>query len=37
VMMWAVCTVHKKMRGMGYLVEPQNQGQPVSRFGPQNR
>jgi hypothetical protein len=30
-------TVHKEMRSMCFLVEPQNQGRGVSRFGPQNR
>jgi hypothetical protein len=32
-----VCTVHKEMRNMCFLVEPQNQGRGVSQFGPQNR
>jgi hypothetical protein len=32
-----VRTVHKEMRSMCFLVEPQNQGRGVSRFGPQNR
>jgi hypothetical protein len=33
----AVCTVHKETRSEDLLVQPQNQGQQVSRFGPQNR
>jgi hypothetical protein len=33
----AVCTVHKEMRSACFLVDPQNQGRRVSRFGPQNR
>jgi hypothetical protein len=33
----AICTVHKEMRSTGFLVEPQNQGRQVSRFGPQNQ
>jgi hypothetical protein len=33
----AVCTLHKEARSAGFLVEPQNQGQLVSRSGPQNR
>jgi hypothetical protein len=45
----AVCTVHMKMRSVGFLVEPQNQGRwfvsgltskPLRRFSPiwpQNR
>jgi hypothetical protein len=32
----AVCTVHKETRSANFLVEPQNQGRWVSRFGPQN-
>jgi hypothetical protein len=32
-----ICTVHKKIRSTNFLVEPQNQGRRVSRFGPQNR
>jgi hypothetical protein len=32
----AVCTVHKEMRSVSFLVEPQNQGRRVFRFGPQN-
>jgi hypothetical protein len=27
VALCAVCTVHVEMRGVGFLVEPQNQGQ----------
>jgi hypothetical protein len=37
VTLCAVCTVHKETRSAGFLVEPQNQGRRVSRFGPQNR
>jgi hypothetical protein len=37
VMPCVVCTKHKETRSMGFLVEPQNQGRRVSRFGPQNR
>jgi hypothetical protein len=33
----AVGTVHKETRSVGFLVEPQNQGRWISRFGPQNR
>jgi hypothetical protein len=33
----AVCTVHKETRSTSFLVEPQNQGRRVFRFGPQNR
>jgi hypothetical protein len=33
----ADCTVHKEMRSTGFLVLPQNQGQRVYGFGPQNR
>jgi hypothetical protein len=33
----AVYTVHKEMRSAYFLVEPQNQGLRVLRFGPQNR
>jgi hypothetical protein len=33
----AFYTVHKEMSSTGFLVEPQNQGRRVSRFGPQNR
>jgi hypothetical protein len=33
----AVYIVHKETRSVGFLVEPQNQGRWVSRFGPQNR
>jgi hypothetical protein len=29
--------MHKETRSAGFLVEPQNQGRPVSRFGPQNQ
>jgi hypothetical protein len=36
-MLCAICTVHKKTRSVGFLVERQNQGRRVSRFGPQNR
>jgi hypothetical protein len=36
-MLCAVCTIHKETRSTGFLVEPQNQGRRVSRFGPQNR
>jgi hypothetical protein len=36
-MLCVVCTMHKKMRSAGFLVEPQNKSQQVSRFGPQNR
>jgi hypothetical protein len=32
-----VYTVHKETRSACFLVEPQDQGQRVSRFGPQNR
>jgi hypothetical protein len=32
----AICTVHKETRSEDFLVQPQNQGQQVSRFGPQN-
>jgi hypothetical protein len=32
----AVYTVHKETRSANFLVEPQNQGRWVSRFGPQN-
>jgi hypothetical protein len=35
-MLCAVCTMHKEMRSAGFLVELQNQGHRVSRFGPQN-
>jgi hypothetical protein len=31
-----VCTMHKEMRSVCFLVEPQNQGRRVSRFGHQN-
>jgi hypothetical protein len=37
VMLCAVCTVHKEMMSAGFLVEPQNEGQRVSRFWPQNQ
>jgi hypothetical protein len=33
----AVCTMHKDTRSTCFLVEPQNEGQRVSQFGPQNR
>jgi hypothetical protein len=33
----AVCTMHKESRNAGFLIEPQNQGHRVSRFGPRNR
>jgi hypothetical protein len=33
----AVCTVHKETRSASFLVEPQNKGRRVSRFGCQNR
>jgi hypothetical protein len=36
VTLCAVCTVHKEMRSARFLVEPQNLGQRVSRFWPQN-
>jgi hypothetical protein len=36
-MLCAVCTIHKETRSTGFLVEPQNQGRRVSRFGPQIR
>jgi hypothetical protein len=36
VTMYAVCTMHKETRSVGFLVEPQNQGRRVSRFGSQN-
>jgi hypothetical protein len=29
--------MHKEMMSAGFLVEPQNQGQRVSRFWPQNQ
>jgi hypothetical protein len=32
-----VCTVYMETMSTGFLVEPQNQGQTVSQFGPQNR
>jgi hypothetical protein len=32
-----VCIVHMETRTAGFLVEPQNQGRRISRFGPQNR
>jgi hypothetical protein len=32
-----VCTVHKEMRSVCFLVEPQNQGRRVFQFEPQNR
>jgi hypothetical protein len=32
----AICMLHKEARSVGFLVEPQNQGQRVSWFGPQN-
>jgi hypothetical protein len=32
-----VCIVHKEMRNVCFLVEPQNQGRRVSQFGHQNR
>jgi hypothetical protein len=31
-----ICTVHKEMWSVGFLVKPQNQGRRVSRFEPQN-
>jgi hypothetical protein len=31
----AVCTVHKEVRRVNFLVEPQNQGRRIFRFGPQ--
>jgi hypothetical protein len=37
VMPCAVCSVHKETRNTCSLVEPQNQGQTVSRIEPQNR
>jgi hypothetical protein len=36
VTLCAVCIVHKETRNSYFLVEPQNQGPWVSRFGPQN-
>jgi hypothetical protein len=36
VTLCAVCTVHQETKSAGFLIEPQNQGQRVSRFGPQN-
>jgi hypothetical protein len=33
----SIYTVHKETRGMGFLVEPQNQSHRVSQFGPQNQ
>jgi hypothetical protein len=33
----AVCPMHKEMRSMGFLVEPQNHGRQDSQFGPQNQ
>jgi hypothetical protein len=32
----AVCTMHMETRSVCFLVEPQNQGRRVSRFGSQN-
>jgi hypothetical protein len=32
-----ICTVHKEMRSASFLVEPQNQGRRVFRFGSQYR
>jgi hypothetical protein len=32
----AVCTMHMKMRSVGFLVEPQNQGIHLSVIRPQN-
>jgi hypothetical protein len=29
--------MHKEMTSAGFIVEPQNQGRRVFRFGPQNR
>jgi hypothetical protein len=37
VMRCAVCTMYKEVRSVSFLIEPQNQGRRVSRFGPQNR
>jgi hypothetical protein len=37
VTLCAVCTVHKEKRSASFLVQPQNQGRRVFRFGPQNR
>jgi hypothetical protein len=36
-MLCTVCTVHKEMKSVEFLVEPQNQGHRVSQFGPQNQ
>jgi hypothetical protein len=37
VTLCVVRTMHKEMRSAGFLVEPQNQGRRVSRFGHQNQ
>jgi hypothetical protein len=37
VTLYVVCTMHKETRSVGFLVEPQNQGRQVSRFGPRNQ
>jgi hypothetical protein len=37
VTLCAIYTMHKEMRSVGFLVEPENQGCRVFRFGPQNR
>jgi hypothetical protein len=37
VTLCAVCTMNKETRSVSFLVQAQNQGWQVSRFGPQNR
>jgi hypothetical protein len=32
-----ICTVHNETMSASFLVQPQNQGQRVSQFGPQNQ
>jgi hypothetical protein len=36
-MLCVVCTVHKEMRSVSFLIEPQNQGQRFLPVWPQNR
>jgi hypothetical protein len=36
VTLCAICTVHEETRSMGFLVEPQNQGQRFAVVWPQN-
>jgi hypothetical protein len=33
----AIYIMHKETRNTSFLIDPQNQGRRVSRFGPQNR